>query len=487
MPMDSYPDDEMVSLYNSFVEAVKSGGDMSDFSEDDLLDIFDYASGIPDDATAAEVIIQGARYFPSSSDLLKRKAFLFHQLGQENACREIIGRMPDKSFLSRILNITETSNGNDVYGSIVRYVDQMPAGRIEDGDLMYLVDYFDSVDDLDFVAGHADSFSRISEYPSTIYNELFHLYWEKGDYSKAAEFGRKVTEIEPFNGNAWTELADLYNIQMKDPQAAVECADFALAIDPDSLGAMVVKSSALYESSPDESRRVVARLLEIAPSDPLVLYAEAILNINDGKKKEGIEKLEKALSAAEPSQYRNIFNVLLSVVEYPLPPSLHSMMLVLFETDNSVDAVRWCCDLIADGSYVGAYEVFRSAYEAHRYDFSAPEAFMTATEVLYRMGHFGSVVELLKSGYGDLDDNLLHLPLPLALMYALSRYRNDTNDSEEIRAYLECRIALHRMDQTRYTLPYRLMNQSAIKRIQVFKNALDSGVEPDFGVVDPLI
>lgn len=485
--MESYPDDEMVGLYNSFVEAVKSGGDMSDFSEDDLIDIFDYASGIPDDAIAAETIIQGARFFPSSADLLKRKALLFHQLGQESACREIIGRLSEKSFLFQILNIKSTSGKKEIYKSIINCLDQMPAGRVEDGDIMYIVDYFDSIDEIVFVADHADSFSRVSEYPSTIYNELFHLYWEKGDYSKAAEFGRRVTEIEPFNSNAWTELADLYNIQIKDSQAAVECADFALAIDPDSLGAMVVKSSALYESAPDESRRVVARLVDISPSDPLVLYAEAILNINDGRKATGIDKLERALSVAEISQYRNIFNVLLSVIELPLKPGLHSMMCDLFVNDDSIDAVKWCSDLLADGSYVGAYEVFLSANKSHRFDFSDQNAFMVATEVLYRMCHFADVVELLKSGYEGLDKNLLNLPLPLALMYALSRYRNDKNDFEEIRAYLDCRITLHGMDHTGYSLSYRLMNQSAIKRMLTFKEALDAGREPDFGVVDPLI
>lgn len=485
--MESYPDDEMVCLYNSFVEAVRSGGDMSEFSEDDLIDIFDYASGIPDDAIAAETIIQGARYFPSSADLLKRKAFLFHQLGQESACQEIIGRLPEKSFLFQILNITCASGVKESFKNIINYLDQMPAGRVEDGDIMYVVDYFDSLDELAFVADHADSLSRVSEYPSTIYNELFHLYWEKGNYSKAAEFGRKVTEIEPFNGNAWTELADLYNIQIKDPQAAVECADFALAIDPDSLGAMVVKSSALYESDPDESRRVVAGLVDISPSDPLVLYAEAILNINDGKKASGIDKLERALSVAETSQYRNIFNVLLSVIESSLKPGLRSMMSDLFVNDGSIDAVRWCSDLLADGSYVGAYEVFLSANKSHRFDFSDQNAFMVATEVLYRMGYFAGVVELLKSGYDGLDKNMLHLPIPLALMYALSRYRNDKKDLEEIRAYLDCRITLYGVEHTGYSLSYRLMNQSAIKRMLAFKEALDAGREPDFGVVDPLI
>lgn len=485
--MESYSDDEIIRLYNSFVESVKSGGDLSEYSEDDLLDIFDYASGIPDDATSAEVIICGERRFPASNDLLKRKAFLFHQLGQEEACRGVLRRLSGKSFLRRILGIVESSELHDVYESIVDCIERLPSGKIEDGDIMYLVDIFDSSGELQFLADNADRFSRISEYPSTIYNELFHLYWEKGDYTQAVEFGRKVTEAEPFNSNAWTELADLYNIHIKDSRAAVECADFALAIDPESLGAMVVKSSALYESDPEESRQVVSQLTQIAPEDPLVLYAEAILNINDGDRQKGIEYLEKALAIAVPSQYRNIFNVLLSVIDAPLDQPLCAKLKELFETDGTVDAVRWCSELISSGSYAGAYEVFRAAYESGRMDLTDPDSVMLGAEALYRMGYYGSVVELLEAGFSGLDENLLHLTFPLALIYVLSMYRTGVKDPEEIRTYIECKMAFHQVDQTQYNLSYRLMNQSAMKRMSDFKDYLDAGLDPDLTRIDPFI
>ena len=92
MTMDSFSDDGGIKeLYRSFVEAVERDGDLSSFSEDDLIDIFDYVTGIPDDFIAGESLRVGERLYPDSVGLscgIRSVGMIFAR-GCSTGCRPI--------------------------------------------------------------------------------------------------------------------------------------------------------------------------------------------------------------------------------------------------------------------------------------------------------------------------------------------------------------------------------------------------------------
>lgn len=486
--MDSFSDDGGIKeLYRSFVEAVERDGDLSSFSEDDLIDIFDYVTGIPDDFIAGESLRVGERLYPDSLDLLKRRAFLWHQVGRDDLCERLLDRLPSDLFLSDMRlsrNYLSSAEFRDAFG---KTIDSYEPGSVEDGDIIYLVDYFDSFGELDIIERYADNFSRVSEYPSTIYNELFHLYWQKENYSKAAKYGRMVTELEPFNESAWTELADLNNIALMDHSEAVECADFALAINPGALEALVVKSSALYDSDPEASRRIVTRLNEIAPEDPLTLYAGGVLKLNDGMRQQGIDCLSRAIMGLSVVRSRDLYDILLRYIDGPLEKALEHRLQELFEADNSIDAVKWCRELLDKGSVHGAHAVFEASNEVDRYDFAGNNAIDIAVEAMYRTQRYDGIIAFLEIGY-MVDDSMHRLPVSLALVYALAMYRGRLKPTEDIVRFAVEMLAYHALKKDSGLFSERLVGQAAAARLEMFASMLAEGEDRvDLTRVDPFM
>ena len=485
----SYPDDEIKRLHASFIEVMESDRNYTSFSEDDLIDIFDYTCSLSDTYVMAEVVIAGEIHYSNSKELLKRKALLYHHLDQEDVCLSILNQLPSDHFLNIIASTKTELNTCGWFDSFCGRLVTIPDGTIEDGDIIYTVDFFNSLNRIDILVKLADELSRLSEYPSTIYNELFHLFCENGEYVSASEFGKKFTEIEPFNSFVWTELADLYNAHLGDTQAALECVDFALAIDPDSLGALLVKSSAIFESDPDESRRVVDKMMSISPTDPMSFYARAIFNINNGNKQQGIDDLLQAISSQPTNGKRELVELLLKVIDKPLNDVSLEMIKSIFEEDDSIDAVKWCDSLILNGRYVGACQLFELAYEIGRFDFSAKDSIYIAVESLYRMSKFNQIKDLLDLGCKNKPQLRLKLPMPLALIYSLVWFRISPISKPDIISFLNNRLSVYMSKLESRKVNERLIDEAAAKRMKLFVEELSSGSEDIryLDIIDPFV
>ena len=484
----SYSDDDIKRLHASFIEAMESNRNYTSFSEDDLIDIFDYACNISDEYIITEVIIAGERCFPESKELLKRKALMYHRLGQDDACIAVINQFLPDSFLNLIIEAKKEQSISSWLPLFKEHLCRIKSGTIEDGDIIFTVDFFDSLNHIDILTSCANELSRISEYPSTIFNELFHLLWEKGYYKEASEFGRKLTEIEPFNALAWTELADLYNVNLGNIEEALECADFALAIAPNHVGALMVTSSALYELNPDKSREIVAEIMKIAPNDPMSYYSRAILNINDGNVDQGVNDIIKAISLNPISGRNELLELLFKAIDKPLNSSDEHIIINMLEDDDTIDAVKLCRTLISSGYNVGAYEAFMLAKSAHKYDFGESESFYLAVEILYRNKMYNQVIELIDLGCSNNKDMLLSMPMLLALVYSLSWCRTAPNAKEEIICFIKERLALYNPLVRLGKLADLMCDESSIRRMNLLLDELSSNNNyPNLRDIDPYI
>ena len=484
----SYFDDDIKRLHASFIEAMESNRNYTSFSEDDLVDIFDYACSISDEYIITEVIIAGERCFPESKELIKRKALMYHRLGQDDACIAVISQFIPDSYLNLIIEAKNETSVSSWLPLFKKQLSLIKTGTIEDGDIIFTVDFFDRINHIEVLTSCVNELSRISEYPSTIFNELFHLLWEKGFFLEASEFGRKLTELEPFNAMAWTELADLYNVNLGNIEEALECADFALAIDPNHVGALMVASSALYESKPEKSRDIVTKIMQIAPNDPMSYYSRAILNINDGNIDQGVSDIIKSISLSPISGRNELLELLFKAIDKPLNSSDENIVLNMLEDNDTIDAVKLCRTLISSGYNIGAYEAFKLAKSARIYEFGESEAFYLAVEILYRNKMYNQVIELIDLGCSNNKDMLLSMPMLLALVYSLSWYRTTPKARQKIVCFIKERIALYNPSVRIGKLADFMCDESSIRRLNLLLNELASNNDyPNFRDIDPYI
>lgn len=419
--MDNVPDEEMQRLYSAFMSAIDNGDDLSTFSKDDLIDIYDFSRGIPNDYYAYEAIAEGLRRYPKSRDLIKRKAFYFHDLGHDDLCDTYLLSLPERSFARSMAYV---KNEHKLFGSKLdfgQYLSDYAAGSIEDGDIIFMVDIFLGINEIDAVARYADEIASISQYPSTIFSELYNAYYDKEDYVRALNFGKKLTDVEPFNASSWIELANLYLMKIGDRRAAIECAEYASAIDPDNISPKMIIALASYDDDPIAARKMVDDVLKDDGDNEKALYVGARMDYYENRYNAGTEKILRSIDRFSLSARREPFDLLLRNLQCPLGKEAKEKLSMYIRTDDSVSVEQWVENLAVDRCYIGAIELFRVACEANRYDLERPQTVYVVSEILYRIGDYRGLIKYL-SGVTEAE-SLTGYPVSMVYLVILSLYR----------------------------------------------------------------
>ncbi len=89
-PEETNPRDELCRRFRSDLAQPES---QRFYSEDDLIDIFDYAGDIADDYLRMEALLLGSRLYPDSLELRERRAIFYLYLDQ-NAFKSFLDDNP---------------------------------------------------------------------------------------------------------------------------------------------------------------------------------------------------------------------------------------------------------------------------------------------------------------------------------------------------------------------------------------------------------
>ena len=101
---DNTPDDARQSLFDEFEsEIVKAGNTEAFFDENDLIEIFDYASDLDNYIVKMEVLLYGARHYPDSQALATRRAWFYSSFGEMEAAAEVNSRVSNGGVLNKLL------------------------------------------------------------------------------------------------------------------------------------------------------------------------------------------------------------------------------------------------------------------------------------------------------------------------------------------------------------------------------------------------
>lgn len=429
------PDNEMASLYERFVKDLAEGSDLSAYSEDDLLDIYDYTRSIPDDYTALEVLIAGMRMYPSSTDMAKRKVLYFHDFEQDAAVMASAEALPADSLVRNIAHfkVKLPADAAEAKARLLRMTARVPDRSIEDGDLYFLIETFNDLEYIDCLSDESEMLGRKCAYPITLEQELYKIYTEKGDVERALRHCHALTTLQPFEYQWWEELANAYINLTDDRAAALEAVEYALALAPDNLDILTLKATVLAPAAQQEAAEICKEVLRRDPDFKAALFINAYLQYQMGDHTGANSSLEGYARLCEEPLDRGFFDLIFESTKEELSDEFYAMLNRRVTLTDASELYLWAISLSDNGLLAGAHAVLESALKLHKFDNHTLGVRLLA-EVYYRREKYVHVIELLDS----IDDANIQADLLTTLIYGLAR--KHAGRTEGLKALLEQRL-----------------------------------------------
>lgn len=389
---DNSNDDTRQGLYNEFEsEIVKAGNSEAYFDENDLIEIFDYASDMDNYIVKMEVLFYGARHYPQSEALATRRAWFYSSFGEMEAAAELNNRVSNGGVLNRLLSLR--AEGATDSPATRRKLDAIvnEASEFGDEDVIQLVDFCAENEMLDWVEDNRLLIESKCSYTPTLIYEYADRAEDLGDLSKARQLFEELTMMEPFTLDFWVRLARV-QYDMGDDEDALSSVDYALAIDTSCSEALRIKGKAMFRLDRDLSdvSEVFRKILddpEHTDTDAAV-YAATLHEL--GHSARAIELLDSTLGKFQISQ--PLLDVMMRIDFKHAEPYLAKILASPDVTCETI--VAWAKEHISNGSTDVATKIvvfFNEKFDTPHLGF--------LSEMLYISGMYTSVIEAVNRFY----------------------------------------------------------------------------------------
>ena len=214
------------------------------FDEDTLCDIFDYAGDTGQDLLRAEALMQGARYYPDSDSLRRRRAIFYADVLPEASLSEV-GRTltGDQCLLSTLVALrTANLSSEEKLQRICELLKSKP--KLDDEECIQLANLCYESGNTEWLMKNIDRLRKLAEYPATLTFEAATLAEDTGDNARCARLMEELVEDVPYRAEYWAMYAGaLQRLGRSDD--ALQAAEMALAIEPEQLVAMRIRGELL--------------------------------------------------------------------------------------------------------------------------------------------------------------------------------------------------------------------------------------------------
>ncbi len=416
---DNTPDDARQSLFDEFEsEIVKAGNTEAFFDENDLVEIFDYASDLDNYIVKMEVLLYGARHYPESQALATRRAWFYSSFGEMEAAADVNSRVSNGGVLNKLLTI-RADGATDTPETRAR-LDEIVDGATEfgDEDVIQLVDLCAELGMLDWVEENRRKVESKTSYPQTFIYEYADRAEEALDYPTAIRLFEELTMMEPFTLDFWLRLATVQH-NVDDFESALSSAEFALAIDPTSAEGLRVKASSLARLHRD-SDYVIATFRDLvsrpeATEQDIIYLAFALCSVNN--EKSAVDEIVSYISSHSFS--RNVLDCLISIDIRTGEKYVRNY----YADMPDGNFAEWASDHIKAGNYEIAAVILLIAAE-HDAD---PEILTRVIEACYLSGRYKEAVDFFNSKILTRMDIWPHHP-SIVIPYIMSLVRLNRRD-----------------------------------------------------------
>ncbi len=470
--------DERRELYERFLAENARDGSTMFFDEDDLIEVFDYASDMHDDYAKMEVLLLASRLYPGSVPLLERKAWHHYDLGHTAAARAMAESLPEGSVMRNLLLLyIDRPEKAEAIRELDRIVDSVT--DFEDEWLIDLVEVAVELDCYEWLIASKKKITAKTSYPQTFIYELVNEAEQRGDTPNAIALAEELTMLEPFNSDFWELLARLNGALEKDYEKALISIDYALAVNPDAPRALMLKADALLELNHplQEALALIEQARHLEPDNASIVRGKAVALWSRGYTMEALEALER-FRLLFPDD-RSILLLMLEISDGMVRREILAPLFARTGDDEMAALNEWVKEarsFSAEGRF-GAAATYLTAMG----DNTGMRPMDLIMEMLYRGHRYAEAIALFNSEYGEERMPNWEYEPSVPYVYVLSRLRvNDTKGLlEEINRILsEATVS----DINTYSL--MLANQSLHTNLRAIKRVLESGAPIDFDEID---
>jgi len=280
----------MRDLYGRFLQGVRENNNSEFYEEDELLDIYDYAQDEGDEMVQLYVLLAGARLYPDSDFLDERKAFFLSAVNDE-AARNMLTRKGRKD--SALWEVLKLSLDTYPEGNPEEGLRELMASDFKFGSeaVIRLIDLLRELGREDLLAENIHIMQEKAESPAMFYYEAAETLYHNEQYAPMArDIAEELTQQEPFNPENWVLLSKI-EFALKHPDECIAAAEYALAIDPENLNALLMKGICLVaeDSTIGQGVEVLRKLLGKDADNALAVRALADAYVRKGKQQAALE------------------------------------------------------------------------------------------------------------------------------------------------------------------------------------------------------
>lgn len=462
-------------LYQQFRRDLTKGEIPSDYDENDLIEIYDFASDNGDEYIQLSVLLSAARIYPESEELSQRRGYYFYDrvsLGQGALDMAAVHKTDSAlwAILWELVQMPQRQyDPEEAFDAILnRYSDY------DDETIIQLVGACCYTNLYGWLKKRKNDIQKRCLYPDTFLYELSEEAHIRGDNSYAVELLEELTRMVPFNASYWVLLSQCY-FDLDDKVNALSAVDYALAIDAKSTSALTQKMIVLFnmKGGVDEAIRIGADIIKDVTFDFDLLYQYVFMLSSISEHKRDAAELM--------SEYIHRFPDNKDLIDHLLEIGFEDLNRKALDQYFRYDAsesvwMEWAKEYLE----LGSYEVCRDILMSYLTNSGSLPEWTALLEALYRLGDYRLICRL-HDIYMVSDNNVLITMMDrLLLMLAHIRCGKTEPASYMARSILDTDIThIHNYDKR--------MRYEGIKHVtaRIAENLSAYGTDFDMASSDP--
>lgn len=484
--LNSSTDDSRRQLYERFRADLAEDRRNLFYDEEDLLEVYDYATDIHDRFIALEVLFAAERLCPSSVPMAERKA-LFYLGYDDDAATAVLEQIPDDSFIKSLTMLRIRRPEPD---EARRRLDELIDGResLTDEEIIQLTDTAEELGVHGWLFERRNEISKLTDYTPTFLYELAQIAREN-DPDEAIKILDELTRMEPFSIDFWL-LAAQTHIEHGHSDLALPAIEYALAIDPRNVRALLARAQAFNELDypPEQTEAALREVIAVDPDIAPPYLAMAMHYAQHGQRfSEALEVLREynALHPGLPQTLDIMLIVADSLTDENIDADIDS-----FLTPRMADFLDSFIDLARRNADEGRHRSAALLLLALERTYRLPSDFDLLMEELYRSGFYKEAIRAYSEHYKE-PDGIVRISIDditdcfTAFWFILSVIRTD--DKESIKPLLTGLLASETIYNSRRSITEIFESQGLttyLLKINAYLNGNDALTPDD---LDPFV